>query len=323
MEPFLSLKCEAPQEAVWYSLFIRVFNELCISITVTDNHLFFLRVAELLIKVKAPLPPIVFKRFGAFLCEGSSRKNDLEILYAPTEDLDDSAEAVHRDATFHWVVPEGTTHETAAYISLAQSKENIPQLCIEAQRSWAHVTVRYCLQGYPVDVLSYIASTIFHNRIIFQAGLVMHASSVVVNGRAILFTAPSGTGKSTQTKLWVDHRGATILNDDCPCLKLKGGEVIAYGTPWSGSKEIFVNASAPVAAIVVVEQAENNVIRKLEAGEASVFVLPRFFLPYQDEKMMVLALATISSVLSSVPIYHLKCRPDKSAMELTQQCLGL
>ena len=82
-------------------------------------------------------------------------------------------------------------------------------------------------------------------------GLVLHASAVSVDGRAFLFVAPSGAGKSTHARLWCEQFGprAVTLNDDKPLLRRQGGTWRVYGTPWSGPHGVNANASAPLHAL--------------------------------------------------------------------------
>ncbi|PWM48932.1 MAG: hypothetical protein DBX62_01245 [Clostridia bacterium] len=85
--------------------------------------------------------------------------------------------------------------------------------------------------------------------------IVVHASAVIYGGEAYLFSAPSGGGKSTQADIWHDKRGAEILNGDKVILRPTHGGVIAYGSPIAGSSGIYVNKSAPVRAICMIDKA--------------------------------------------------------------------
>ena len=166
-----------------------------------------------------------------------------------------------------------------------------------------------------------LSDVLFRNRILFHQGLVLHSSAIKYCDKAILFTAPSGTGKSTMAHLWVKHKNAVILNGDSPAIRMMGDRPIVFGTPWSGSKPEFVNDSAPLKAIVVLEQAPENRIRKLDAYEYVTRVLPRVFLPYFDQGLMGRALENFEKIVGSVPVYLLQCRPDQEAVELVHQCL--
>ncbi|OPX44812.1 hypothetical protein CLHUN_13660 [Ruminiclostridium hungatei] len=162
---------------------------------------------------------------------------------------------------------------------------------------------------------------VFRNNLLNNGGIVMHASSIAWEGRGILFTAPSGTGKSTHVGLWEKYMGeaVTVVNDDTPAIRFEKGIPLLCGTPWSGSSDKFQNTEVPVYAIVVLEQAPENSIKLLEISEALPMVMPRCFLPYFDEVLMKKAYDVLGKLLNSVKVYHLKCRPDREAMELVRQ----
>ena len=100
-------------------------------------------------------------------------------------------------------------------------------------------------------------------------GISLHASAVEVDGKAYLFSGPSGTGKSTHTKLWKQMSGerAHIFNDDKPALRYVDGKWFAYGTPWSGHGD-NINMKAPLAGICFLKQSGENKIRRLSTTEA-------------------------------------------------------
>ena len=163
---------------------------------------------------------------------------------------------------------------------------------------------------------------VFRYRLLEYRGIVVHASGIKWRDKGILFSAPSGTGKSTQAGLWHEHMEDTvILNDDTPALRFVGDKPYIFGSPWSGSTDINCNDAVPLSAVILLEQAPENQIISLNTEQALPLFLPRFFLPYFDQHMLEQALTICSDILSSVPIYLLRCRPDFEAVELVKQCL--
>jgi hypothetical protein len=112
-----------------------------------------------------------------------------------------------------------------------------------------------------------------------------------------------------------------MLNDDCPAIRVSDGQPFVYGTPWSGSSNIFINSKVPILAVVLLEQAPENTIRQLSNHEAVNKLMPRCFLPYYDSRLMDMAINTLEKIISAVPVYLLKCRPDREAVELVHQCV--
>ena len=140
-------------------------------------------------------------------------------------------------------------------------------------------------------------------------------------GGAILFTAPSGTGKSTQAGLWEQFAGAETLNGDRSMLRRIDGVWTAFGSPFAGTSGIYRNESAPVRALVVLRQAPENTIRRLSAAEAfraiySESVLPRW---HHDAHQRVISLVT--EIVSEVPVYLLACTPDERPVTLLRNTL--
>lgn len=147
-------------------------------------------------------------------------------------------------------------------------------------------------------------------------GLILHASLICWQGQGILFSAPSGVGKSTQASLWAQYQNAEILNGDRAGIRCMDGCWTAYGLPYAGSSYIYKNASVPIRAIVVLQQGPENVIRPMTAAEALRALLPEFSAHRWNPEFMNRVLDIASAMLCHVPAYCLQCRPDRGAVEL-------
>ena len=151
---------------------------------------------------------------------------------------------------------------------------------------------------------------------------VLHSSLVRrPEGDAILFTAPSGTGKSTQAGLWEQYAGSDTLNGDRSMIRRVDGVWTAFGSPFAGTSGIYRRESAPIRALVVLRQAPENTIRRLKSAEAfraiySESVLPRW---HNEAHQRVIALAT--EIVSEVPVYLLACTPDERPVTLLKNTL--
>lgn len=152
---------------------------------------------------------------------------------------------------------------------------------------------------------------------------VLHASMVEKNGKIILFTAPCGTGKSTQASLWEKYAGAVIVNGDKALVKNDNGNIIAGGLPFSGSSDICKNISAPLVAVVCLGQAKENTIRKMSKGEAFVALMQGHYHSAMREKASQMAIDVIENICRSVAVYKLDCLPDESAVKCLEKELGL
>lgn len=150
---------------------------------------------------------------------------------------------------------------------------------------------------------------------------ILHAASIGINGRAILFTAPSGTGKSTQAQLWHRYRGAEILNGDKILLSQENGVQLACGLPYAGTSGISQNCCMPIGAIVVLSQGAENRLEPMPFLQAVKKLLSQICLQPWRQEDISRALNIAQRLATSLPIYHLSCLPDESAVLCLEQAL--
>lgn len=154
--------------------------------------------------------------------------------------------------------------------------------------------------------------------------LMFHASVICKEGFAYLFLGKSGTGKSTHSRLWLEHiPGTELLNDDNPVVRLlPDGQVKVYGSPWSGKTPCYRNEEAPVGAFVRLEQAPANNIDKVKFARAFATLIPSCSCLRQDEGQYIHICNTVISITSKVPVFKLECRPDGDAAELCHSTIA-
>lgn len=156
------------------------------------------------------------------------------------------------------------------------------------------------------------------NRIIDYNILLFHSSVIAVDGKAYIFTAPSHTGKTTHTCLWLEQLPqAYVLNGDKPFLKIEtDGRVLACGTPWQGKEHYGVNETLPLEAICLLERDETNHIERVSVKDALNSLILQTHLPY-DPMVKVKALQLIGHVAQSVRLYRLGCNMDPEAARVS------
>ena len=210
----------------------------------------------------------------------------------------------------------------------------LPPRCKEYQTNdafRADITIRterYHLEKYGPDIkeetIAYMESgRQFASQLLQHHGFYLHASAVEVDGKAYLFSAPSGTGKSTHTRLWQQMFGdrACIFNDDKPALRLLDGIWYAYGTPWCGKDGINVNRKVPVAGICFLKQAPHNQIRPLDAKEAVPKLLNQTIRGFRNKDRLILLLTHLDKLVKTVPIFELENRPELDAAQLSYETM--
>lgn len=153
----------------------------------------------------------------------------------------------------------------------------------------------------------------FYNELLCFGGMMLHSSCVEKDGVAYLFSARSGTGKSTHTHLWLENfENTRIVNDDKPALLRDNGVWYAYGTPFSGKTDENINDKFPVRAIVFLNRGEENQVEKLEKSMSVPLVLQQTINPY-DKDLAIKMLETIDVLVREVPVFALYCNMEKDA----------
>lgn len=157
-------------------------------------------------------------------------------------------------------------------------------------------------------------------RLLEKNVLLFHGSVIAVDGEGYLFTAKSGTGKSTHTTLWRKLFGerAVMVNDDKPLLKITGQKTIVYGTPWSGKHNLNKNISVPLKAICVLERAAENHIKRVNPREVYGMLLQQVYRP-ADGPAMQQTLILVDRLMESTGFYRLGCNMDPSAAQVAYE----
>lgn len=153
--------------------------------------------------------------------------------------------------------------------------------------------------------------------------MLMHASVIRCNGKGYLMTAPSGTGKSTHTRLWYDNiPGCDLMNDDNPVVRIIDGQAIVYGSPWSGKTPCYRNIQAPIGGLVRIQQRRENTIRRLSTVEAFCNLLPAMSNMKWDERVYKGVCDGIGELIRLVGMYELGCLPNAEAAILCHDTIA-
>ena len=178
--------------------------------------------------------------------------------------------------------------------------------------------------GMPIEQrMFYLLGDIFTYTVLCHNAGVFHSSAISYKGSGILLSAPSGTGKSTHASLWKDAFGEDVVhfNDDTPVLRIENNAVYAYGTPWSGKTAINKNIKVPLKAIVCLDRAEENSVRRLTGLDAFYRVFNEFRKP-PEGGLLDNCLTLIEGVLEYVPVYELMCNKEQDAALTLHKALG-
>lgn len=157
-------------------------------------------------------------------------------------------------------------------------------------------------------MISFAAATASHNT------LLMHASVIAKGDGAYLFFGTSGTGKSTHSRLWLENvEGASLLNDDNPALRVIDGNVMAYGTPWSGKTPCYRNLALPVKALVHLHQDKQNTIAGLSPLQGYININTSASCLRWNDSDTDACISVSEKIAMKVPSFELGCLPDADA----------
>ncbi len=166
------------------------------------------------------------------------------------------------------------------------------------------------------------SGTFFYEQLASFDGVMLHSSAVEYEGKAYLFSAPSGTGKSTHTHLWLKYLpGAKIINDDKPAIRFVDGVPYAYGTPWSGKTDETVNEGYPIAGICFLRRGEENKIRRLPGIKAFKLFMEQTVRP-GDKELAVKNLDIVNRVLTEIPVYEMFCDISEDAVKTAYEAMA-
>ena len=203
-----------------------------------------------------------------------------------------------------------------------------PYLCEEAEPQIVMNADWQALQSrqphLSKDDAEYISTgQFFYNTLLRHSGFLLHSSAVVVDGRAYLFSAASGTGKSTHTQLWLDIFGdrAYMLNDDKPAIRYEDGAWYAYGTPWSGKYDISTNARVPLAGICFLKRGEVNEIKPFTGSAAAFAFLEQTIRP-ANAAIRVKLMDLVEQLVKDVPFWQLSCNMGKEAAMVSYRAMS-
>ena len=168
------------------------------------------------------------------------------------------------------------------------------------------------------------AAAQFYRQLLLFNGFYLHASAVVRDGKAYLFSGRSGVGKSTHTRLWIDIFGGDtrVINDDKPALRYMDGVWYVYGTPWCGKDGINLNERAPLAGICFLKQAQRTQIRRVESIEALQKILGQTMYQMHDVQYLDALLQHLQLLLKQIPIYELENQPEPAAARLSYETMS-
>ena len=227
-------------------------------------------------------------------------------------------QCIHNDGGFR-VYREGAAQ--VRYIGSVQENWDAAYLRVAHQGTSHRVELKKQTYSDDVRAKAVLTAMSVEHLLAQEGGFIFHSSYVEWEGGAILFTAPSGTGKSTQAELWRRLRGAEVINGDRAAVRLENGQVLADGVPFAGSSPYCENRSLPIKAIVYLAQAPATTICRLQGVRAFARVWEGVSVNVWDKEDVANVSRTVEALVQQVPVYYLPCTPDETAVIALEQQL--
>lgn len=153
--------------------------------------------------------------------------------------------------------------------------------------------------------------------------MVMHGASVSVDGKGYIFSAPSGTGKTTHLRLWLEHLGerATVINGDKPILKKKDDCIEICSNPWAGKERMKNDIRAPLCGFCLIRRGRENKIKRIDPAKHFDDILRQFYIP-KDPVALSRTFDIIEHIAKAVPFYLLECDMSKEAFITSYEAMS-
>jgi len=224
---------------------------------------------------------------------------------------------------------ETTRDYCRAYLSEEPAECSVVITAEDIRREREIAAREDALEGLPVRNLhdAFLERTAVQRKIterLFERNvLLFHGSVVAVDGQAYLFTAKSGTGKSTHTSLWRQVFGdrAVMVNDDKPFLEIREREIAVYGSPWNGKHNLGENICLPLRAICILERGAQNEIDPVRPQDALQMLIQQSSRP-MDGRKLPKYLELIDHICGKVSMYRLRCNMEPEAAVVSYEAMS-
>lgn len=176
------------------------------------------------------------------------------------------------------------------------------------------------LAGLHIDPV-FTSLLALERRLLGRQGLVLHCAYTRYQGKAILFSAPSETGKTTQANLWQQHRGSETINGDKALLQRVNGVWTAQGWPVCGTSEVCRDEAAPIGCIVMLSQGKRDTVERLSPMKAFSRIYSQITVNRWNRQAVVSGVELLEALVGEVPVYHLSCTISEDAVRCLENAM--
>ncbi len=204
----------------------------------------------------------------------------------------------------------------SSYTFLYPSSRHIKAMCVSRDGLTASFYTDFAKNDDAVEELFFAMRSALFYCAQKQECYALHSASLLYRDMLWLFSAPSGTGKSTHTALWHKLFGTPLINGDINLLAWRGNNITVFGTPWCGTSDIFTKECYPLGGVILLQQSATNFIEKLSVDQQQLLLAQRCISPCWNETQLDQILSFAGNVAHSVPVYRLHCNMQPEAAEI-------
>lgn len=275
------------------------------------------RIAGIFLSLHTSYPLEITSPFEPFLTDNS--KNDILVEFQEVDEMD-FPESNEQFSNLIFKVYEDTDGYCRVY---HDHKDNDRPYAIGRIENDEYEEIQYLSNSREFfnessNAFSHIA---FEEVLLRRNAMILHASYISTPYGGILFSGPSGIGKSTQADLWVEHEDTRLINGDRTIIRQSDAVWQAYGSPYAGSSRCFVDQSDPIRAIVILEQSNKCSIQKLSPAIAFMKVYAGMTVNTWNKEYVQKITNLLGQMILEVPVYLLKCTPTKESVDLLKEQL--
>lgn len=280
----------------------------------------YINIAGIQLAIQTKYPIQISKRFQPFLSK--KVESGYKVVLEETEELSKLPEQLVHKSRSYEVFQECEGAYVRRFFEGSKNEETFSI----AKYDWDKhtITVEYLSKGR--ENLSSMSVCFFQiaweTLLIHENRMILHAACIDTPYGGILFSGPSGIGKSTQAELWCQYGEAKLLNGDRPILHKENDEWYAYGSPYAGSSKCHINERCGVRAIVMLQQADKCQLRRLGLTEAFQKVFQGLTINSWDKFFVDTACDLTIQLVKDIPVYELSCTPSQEAVKILQQELA-
>ena len=274
-------------------------------------------VAGVSVRLEADTHIAISDKMSPFLLSEEPENIRYEIILKKTEKLPDAGIPYYTNGVSHYEMTA-----SGKRIFFSDNPYSAPYAIAEFYRH-NRIVLSYLSEAESMfnNITAVFHKTGLESLLLDCNRLMIHCSYIIHNEKALLFSAPSETGKSTQARLWKDCFGAEIINDDRAAVAVENGNCFAHSVPFSGTSDICNNRSSKTGAIIVLAQGKENTISLLSPSDAFMHLYPQLSVHHWEKSSVEKASRLLLDIIEHAPVYKLSCLPDRSAADLLYQTL--